>query len=91
MNHDWASDCIHLKACRRLSKIGNMRNRGCNDTCTAYTPNSCDSYVTVDEAVRYARNGVQRIQGGYDAYDVYCSCDLCGRTLKELVEEANER
>ena len=33
-------DCIHLKACRRYSKILRSKGisiaRGCNDTCTAY-------------------------------------------------------
>ena len=29
-------DCIHLKACRRLTKISKCRNRGCNSSCGAY-------------------------------------------------------
>jgi hypothetical protein len=45
-------------------------------------------YVTVDEAIRYAREGAYSIKSGYDAYDVYCSCDLNGRTLAEIIEDS---
>ena len=33
---NYMKDCIHIKACRRLCKIANIKNRGCNDRCTAY-------------------------------------------------------
>lgn len=33
---EYKDDCIHLKACRRLCKIGKITNRCCNDSCTAY-------------------------------------------------------
>lgn len=33
----YADDCIHLKACRRMCKIAQIYNRHCNaETCTAY-------------------------------------------------------
>lgn len=34
---DFAEDCIHLKACRRICKFHKINNRGCRkDYCTAY-------------------------------------------------------
>ena len=91
---DYAENCIHLKACRRLSKIVKAKNgfvaRGCNETCSAFTPDTGETYVTVNEAVKYARDGVQSIMDGYGAYDVYCACDLRGMTLTQLCEEAEE-
>jgi hypothetical protein len=50
----------------------------------------CDDgtlYVTVDEAIDYARRGAVSIQSGYDEYDVYCRHDLEGQTLTELIIE----
>lgn len=43
-------DCIHLKACRRLSKIAVSNDtylaRGCNKMCSAYTSiNAVEQYV----------------------------------------------
>ncbi len=45
-----------------------------------------ETYVTVDEAIEYARAGVSSIRSGYDAYDVYCHSDLVGQTLTEIFE-----
>jgi hypothetical protein len=44
-------------------------------------------YVSIDEAITYARDGASSIRGGYDEYDVYCSGDLTGRTVTEIVNE----
>lgn len=43
-------------------------------------------YVTVDEAVEFARDGASSIRSGYSACDVYCYSDLEGRTIKEIIE-----
>lgn len=38
---DYMDDCIHIKACRRVQKIGKAHGhsfgRSCNEDCTAYT------------------------------------------------------
>lgn len=86
MYYDCMEDCIHLKACRRLQKLerknGMFVPRSCNEDCTAYQSKNQDTgLITVDEALRYARNGVESIRGGYGAYDVYASVDLSGETL----------
>lgn len=86
---DCKEDCIHLKACRRIQAIGRKHRllvpRYCTDDCTAYVSGKEGNYVSVGEAVSYARNGADSIRGGYDSYDVYCHCDLCGMTLGEIV------
>lgn len=47
-------------------------------------------YVTVDEAVQYARDGADMIRNGYGIYDTYCTSDLHGKTLAELIGEKRE-
>ena len=87
-------DCIHLKACRRLQKIArHMRfqlPRYCTGECSAYLSGDDGSYISVSEAVDYARDGVSSIISGYDSYDVYCSGDLCGQTIREIINEKQE-
>lgn len=75
---NYADDCIHLKACRRMTKLqkasGCFIGRKCGpETCTAYDGGA---YVSVQTAVEYARSGAEQIKGGYDSYDVYCDFDL---------------
>lgn len=93
-NWDYMENCIHLKACRRLQKLARQMRfqlpRYCTEECSAYVDGSNGSYVSTDEAISYARGGVESIRGGYDSYDVYCSGDLCGKTLSELVNEDME-
>lgn len=40
IDREYMTDCIHLKACRRLQKwnkkAGFTHGRGCNDYCTTY-------------------------------------------------------
>ena len=89
------SDCIHLKACRRMQSIakhfGYKLPRYCTDDCTAYISGESDyNYVTTGEAVEYARRGAREIMSGYDEYDVYSSVDLIGKTLGEIVNEEEE-
>lgn len=33
---EYMTECIHLKACRRLCKMKNIHNRGCNVNCSAF-------------------------------------------------------
>ena len=90
MAFECMEDCIHLKACRRVQAIGKKHRllvpRYCTEDCTAYVSGKNGDYITVDEALSYAREGVESIRGGYDSYDVYSACDLCGMTLNELIE-----
>ena len=44
-------------------------------------------YITVDKAIRYARDGASSIERGYGAYDVYCSQDIPGQTISEIIDE----
>lgn len=95
-NWDHMSDCIHLKACRRLQKIARSKGcsfgRGCNENCSAYISKDAGEYVTVQEAVDYAIDGVSGIRGGYNAYDVYARQDFKGRTrtIGEILDEMGE-
>lgn len=92
MRREFANDCIHLKACRRMQKLcktAGLRiiNRHCKkETCTAYKSGEGECYVTVDEALEYARDGANSILSGYGKYDVYCASDLPMKTLGELIE-----
>ena len=92
---DYKEDCIHLKACRRLQQIARRLRfqlpRYCTDECSAYVSGeSDDCYITTSEALDYARSGADSILGGYDSYDVYCSCDLTGQTIGEIIDELQE-
>lgn len=57
-------DCIHLKACRRYSKILRSKGisiaRGCNDTCTAYQ--SIEDFI--DENNFYNKEEVESVMYG---------------------------
>lgn len=89
MRISYAEDCVHLKACRRLSKIARAEvgyfSRGCTEKCSAYYKDDGTSYVSVEGAVEYAADGVSYIRSGYDTYDVYCPGDLDGMTLSEII------
>lgn len=84
----YMEDCIHLRACRRISKIlrndGKTFSRNCTETCTAYVSGDDEQYVTVRDAVEFARDGAPSILSGYSEYNVYCTSDLNGKTLREL-------
>ncbi len=64
-----------------------MCPRYCTEDCTAYQSGDFGNYISVDEAVDYARRGASSIESGYDSYDVYCACDLTGQTIGEILEE----
>lgn len=42
--NDYAYDCVHLHACRRLCKRNGIKSRGCNMNCTAYQPENVSSW-----------------------------------------------
>lgn len=53
-----------------------------DEDCTAYQSKQENTgLITVDKAIRYARNGVNSMRGGYSAYDVYASIDFDGETM----------
>lgn len=91
---DCMDDCIHLKACRRIQAIGRknrlMVPRYCTTDCTAYVSGKGGNYISVSEAVNYARSGADSIRSGYDSYDVYCFCDLSGMTLGEILDSMEQ-
>ncbi len=60
--------------------------------CPWWEPDKDDDtqYVTVEEAIRYAREGAYDIKSGYDPYDVYCSQDLDGRTIAEIIGDSDD-
>lgn len=91
---DCMDDCIHLKACRRIQAIGRknrlMVPRYCTTDCTAYVSREDGSYVSVSDAISYARSGADSIRSGYDSYDVFCSCDLSGMTLGEIIDSMEQ-
>lgn len=67
MDKEYADDCIHLKACRRMCKYHNINNRGCRkDYCTAYE--SKGEYIKIDDAIEVSRNLLKDLEYGY-SYD----------------------
>lgn len=58
-------DCMHLKACRRLCKIGKIHGRGCNEFCTAYEKKCENKEYIIDECI----NALYSIQEGYSVDD----------------------
>lgn len=93
MAFEYMEDCIHLKACRRLQKIGKSKGhtfgRSCTEDCTAYISGDCGNYITIDAACDYAR---REYDGNHDPYDIYCPADLeyeC-KTLSEIIQEMEE-
>ena len=96
MGWEYAEDCIHLKACRRMQKkvntaTGKHFTRGCNaETCSAYISGDTGRYISVSRAVEYARDGALSIQRGYNAYETYCEYELSGMTLLEIIEAETE-
>ena len=91
MAFEYMEDCIHLKACRRLQKIGRSKGhtfgRNCTEDCTAYISGDYGNYVTAEEACEYAR---REYDGHCDPYDVYCETDLETKTIGEIIAEQEE-
>ena len=88
MAFDYMADCIHLKACRRVQKIGRSKGhtfaRNCNPECSAYLSGNDGEYLTPYEACDIAR---LQYDGNRDTGDVYCPWDFPTKTLGEILEE----
>lgn len=91
MAFECMDDCIHLKACRRIQRIGkNLRlnvPRYCTAECSAYVSGNDNSFLSAEDACYTARI---QYDGRSDPYDVYCSHDFQTKTLKEIVDELQE-
>ena len=58
---NYQENCKHLKACRRLAKMFNIKNRGCNECCTAYEPK-----IDIEQTINDIEDSMYDIQeGGY--------------------------
>lgn len=91
MAFECMEDCIHLKACRRVQRIGKSLRlnvpRYCTEDCSAYVSGTDNCFLTASEACDVAR---LQYDGRSDSYDVYCAHDFPTRTLKEIVDELQE-
>ena len=81
-------DCIHLKACRRVQKIGRSRGhtfpRSCTEDCTAYVSGESGYFLTANEA----KDAVCAVFGySDDVYDNLCESDFPTRSLGNIVDE----
>lgn len=89
---DYMEDCIHLKACRRLQKIGRSKGhafgRNCTADCSAYLSASDGAFLTPSEACEVAR---LQYDGNRDTHDIYCSWDFPSQTIGEILEELENK
>jgi len=99
MAFEFAEDCIHLKACRRARKLalkkgiaGGHLTLNCNsETCTAYVSGNDTAFVTVETALRVARDAFGMIRSGYGDYDAIAPQDFDNaQTLGEIIDELQE-
>lgn len=70
---DYAQNCIHLRACRRLCKIAKqyykpINNRNCNEDCSAYEPD--EPKYTYTQVVDVMHGACRDGANGYDPYDL---------------------
>lgn len=63
-------DCIHLRACRRLCKLFNIKNRGCNIDCSAYKYGAEEEHYTYDDLVAVKNGACRDGQRGYEPGDL---------------------
>ena len=87
---NYAEDCIHLHACRRMQLVAKSKgftySRGCDkETCTAYVPGDGEKYVDVEEASTRIRMAIE----GY-SYDDLCFLGDEAKTLNEIIENLEE-
>ena len=91
MFNSYMQDCIHLKACRRLQKIGRGKghsfSRDCDENCSAYISGDSEPFCTVDAACHVAWS---QYDGSHDCRDVYAHCDFPTETLGEIIERLYE-
>jgi hypothetical protein len=73
--NDYMDDCVHLKACRRFSKMARNKgvklSRGCGENCSAYEREH-DGRLYTEQEVREIINGTVRDveYGIHDPYDI---------------------
>ena len=77
MRTEYAEDCIHLHACRRLSKLAEEQfnkkiTRNCNAKCNAY---KSGDLVTVEDACDVARRLLKDMEYGYSYDDLSVEVD----------------
>ena len=73
--NNYAEDCIHLKACRRICKYHKINNRGCTeDYCTAYQ--NINDFM--EEYDLYNRYEIEKVMNGAinDGHNGYYSGDV---------------
>lgn len=90
VNMEYAEDCIHLKACRRLCKMHDIKTgRGCNTkTCTAYIS---QREVYTKNEVKKVRNGTwDDCKYGLDKYDILVE-DFATAGIDDLYERINKK
>ena len=93
MSYDYASDCIHLKACRRARKCATSLGiqhltLHCNVNCSAYVSGDTGEYVSLEQAVKRARSACNMAREGYgDNGDCVISRDYNAQTLGEIIDE----
>ena len=68
MKTEYMEDCVHLHACRRISKFHKIRNRGCNSNCSAYL--SAKGLIKVERAIEIAQGLLQDRDYGYSMDDL---------------------
>ncbi len=85
MAFECMDDCIHLKACRRVQKIGKSKRlivpRYCTEDCSAYETAEEIEMVSPEDALYVARDGARMIRDGYDEYDTYAIQDFPTETV----------
>lgn len=95
---DYAEDCIHLHACRRMAKIYRESKsfksyfiaRGCGEECTAYQ--RAEKVYAIEATVAYdiAVDGAYMAQSGYAVEgDALCLADFAGEYLYRIVNGDN--
>lgn len=82
MKREYKDDCIHLKACRRLCKMYDIKQRSCNENCSAYIGGNKERFLSheyIDEVFRDYYD--------YEVYDMTIDNDFTGKTLNEIIND----
>ena len=97
MGTEFAEDCIHLHACRRMAKIyresksfkSYFIKRECNEECTAYQKAKRRLVVTFDDAYDAAKEGIRMSELGYGVGDAIAPQDFETFYAYEIVNGEN--
>ena len=84
---DYADDCIHLHACRRMQRLYATRGkpkstgpnyvaRGCSKSCSAYQRAKRREVCTLGNAYEAARDAVRMTEAGYEMGDAIALQDF---------------